>query len=140
STGVRRDGDGHVLDGELTLKGVTREVPLVLELNGFGPDAYGGTRAGVSGTAEINRRDFGGNFAAGMETGGAVGRGQGTIQRGGEGAGGGGVQRQGPAPAGGGGCAPARTPGPPGDTKRRGAAGGPPRGRPRRLRGGREQP
>jgi len=47
STGVRRHGDGHVLDGELTLKGVTREVPLVLELNGFGPDPYGGTRAAV---------------------------------------------------------------------------------------------
>ena len=80
STGVRRDGDGHVLDGELTLKGVTREVPLVLELNGFGPDAYGGTRAGFSGTAEINRRDFGVNFAAVMETGGAVVSDKVTIQ------------------------------------------------------------
>src|SRR5262250_3833158 len=39
STGVRRDGSDHILDGELTLKGVTREVPLALELNGFGLDA-----------------------------------------------------------------------------------------------------
>ena len=36
STGVRRDGDFYILDGTLTLKGVTREVPLALELNGFG--------------------------------------------------------------------------------------------------------
>src|SRR3954462_15308713 len=50
SSGVRVvDGD-YVVDGELTLKGVTRQVPLKLELNGFGPDAYGGTRAGFSAT------------------------------------------------------------------------------------------
>jgi len=72
STGVRQDGDGFVVDGELTLKGVTREVPLKLELNGFGPDAYGGVRAGFSATTEINRRDFGVNFNALLETGGTV--------------------------------------------------------------------
>jgi polyisoprenoid-binding protein YceI len=72
STGVRRSGDRHILDGELTLKGVTREVPLALELNGFGPDPYGGTRAGFTASGEINRSDFGVNFNAVMETGGAV--------------------------------------------------------------------
>jgi polyisoprenoid-binding protein YceI len=72
STGVRQRGDGYVLDGRLTLKGVTRDVPLTLELNGFGPDPYGGTRAGFTASGEINRRDFGVNFAAVMETGGAV--------------------------------------------------------------------
>ena len=51
---------------------MTRDVPLRLELNGFGPDAYGGTRAGFTATGEINRRDFGVNFTAVMETGGAV--------------------------------------------------------------------
>jgi polyisoprenoid-binding protein YceI len=58
STGVRAEGDGYVLDGELTLKGITRSVPLHLELNGFGPDPYGGTRGGFSATAEFNRSDF----------------------------------------------------------------------------------
>jgi polyisoprenoid-binding protein YceI len=72
STGARRHGDGFILDGELTLKGVTKDVPLTLELNGFGPDPYGGTRAGFTATGEINRRDFGVNFSAVMETGGAV--------------------------------------------------------------------
>jgi polyisoprenoid-binding protein YceI len=72
STGVRQHGDGFVLEGKLTLKGVTRDVPLSLELNGFGPDPYGGTRAGFTATGEINRRDFGVNFTAVMETGGAV--------------------------------------------------------------------
>jgi len=72
STGVRRQGDGFVLDGELTIKGVTRQVPLSLELNGFGPDPYGGTRAGFSATGEISRSEFGVDFNAAMETGGVV--------------------------------------------------------------------
>src|SRR6516225_13845 len=72
STGVRRDGDVYILDGDLTLKGVTKPVELALELNGFGPDAYGGTRAGFTAIGEINRRDFGVNFTAIMETGAVV--------------------------------------------------------------------
>lgn len=72
STGVRAAGDDFVVDGELTLKGVTKNVPLALELNGFGPDPYGGVRAGFTGSAEINRQDFGVNFNAALETGGVV--------------------------------------------------------------------
>jgi len=72
STRVRADGDDYVLDGELTLKGVTRPVPLRLELGGFGPDAYGGTRAGFTATGEIKRSDFGVDFNAVLETGGLV--------------------------------------------------------------------
>jgi len=72
STGIRADGGDYVIDGELTLKGVTRNVPLKLELNGFGPDPFGGTRAGFTATGEINRRDFNVNFSAPMQNGGAV--------------------------------------------------------------------
>jgi polyisoprenoid-binding protein YceI len=72
STGLRPEGDHFVLDGELTLKDVTKQVPLTLELNGFGPDPFGGTRAGFTAKGEINRRDFGVNFSAPMETGGVV--------------------------------------------------------------------
>ncbi|MGH3395223.1 MAG: YceI family protein [Streptosporangiaceae bacterium] len=72
STGVRVEDGDFVVDGALTLKGVTKNVPLRLELNGFGPDAYGGTRAGFTATAEINRRDFNVNFSAPMQNGGAV--------------------------------------------------------------------
>jgi polyisoprenoid-binding protein YceI len=72
STGVRQHGDGFILDGKLTLKGVTKDVPLTLELNGFGPDPYGGTRAGFTATGELNRSDFGVSFNAAMETGGVV--------------------------------------------------------------------
>ena len=72
STGVRLEGGEYILDGDLTLKGITKNVPLSLELNGFGPDPFGGTRAGFTATAEINRRDFGVNFNAALETGGAI--------------------------------------------------------------------
>jgi polyisoprenoid-binding protein YceI len=72
AAGVRVEDGEYILDGKLTLKGVTRDVPLRLEVNGFGPDPYGGTRAGFTATGEINRRDFGVNFGALMESGGAV--------------------------------------------------------------------
>lgn len=72
STAIRAKGDGYVVEGELTLKGVTKNVPLDLEINGFGPDAYGGTRAGFTARAEINRQDFGVNWNVALETGGVV--------------------------------------------------------------------
>jgi polyisoprenoid-binding protein YceI len=72
STGVRADGDGFVLDGQLTLRGVTRNVPLRLEVNGFGADLSGGTRTGFTATGEINRQDYGVNWNAALETGGFV--------------------------------------------------------------------
>jgi polyisoprenoid-binding protein YceI len=75
STGIRRAGDDFVLDGELTLKGVTRPVPLKLELNGFGPDPFAadpllGARAGFTATGEINRLDFGVSYNGAIPGGG----------------------------------------------------------------------
>jgi polyisoprenoid-binding protein YceI len=72
STGIRHTDDGWVIDGELTLHGVTRQVPLAVEVNGFGPDPFGGQRAGFSVTAQINRRDFGIDLTIPMDGGGVV--------------------------------------------------------------------
>ena len=72
STGIRQDGGDYVIDGELTLKGVTKSVPLTLELNGFGPDPFGGTRAGFTATGELSRSEFNVSFNAPMANGGAV--------------------------------------------------------------------
>jgi polyisoprenoid-binding protein YceI len=72
SRGIRAEDGEYVLDGDLTLKGVTKTVPLRLELNGFGPDPYGGYRAGFTATGEINRRDFNVSFNAPMANGGVV--------------------------------------------------------------------
>ena len=59
STGLRPNGDDYVLDGELTIRGVTKPMTLNLEANGFTPDPFGGTRTGFSASSEINRQDFG---------------------------------------------------------------------------------
>src|SRR5271169_2126399 len=42
STGIKAGEEGFILEGDLTLKGVTKTVAFNLEVNGFGPDAYGG--------------------------------------------------------------------------------------------------
>ncbi|MGE0731723.1 MAG: YceI family protein [Acidimicrobiia bacterium] len=72
STSIREDDGELVLVGDLTLRGVTRPVELALEIGGFGPDAFGGTRAGFSATGEIKRSDFGLEYNAVLETGGLV--------------------------------------------------------------------
>jgi len=72
STGVRPDGEDFLVDGELTIRATTRPVTLRVEVTGFGPDPYGGTRCGFSATGEINRRDFGVNWNAAIEGGGVV--------------------------------------------------------------------
>jgi polyisoprenoid-binding protein YceI len=72
STGLRAAGDDYELDGNLTIHGVTHPVTLELELSGIGPDAYGGTRLGVSARASVLRSDFDMKYNPIMETGGAV--------------------------------------------------------------------
>ena len=59
--------------GDLTIRGVTKEVPFDVE----GPtapikDPWGNIRVGVSASAKINRKDFGVAFNALTETGGVV--------------------------------------------------------------------
>lgn len=72
STSVRPDGENFVVDGELSLHGVTRPVRLDLEFNGVNADPWGGTRAGFSAETEINRRDFGIDIAMPLDGGGVV--------------------------------------------------------------------
>jgi polyisoprenoid-binding protein YceI len=72
STGIRHSEDGFDVDAELTVHGVTRPVPLALDINGFTRDPYGNTRAGFSATTEINRNDFGIAFNIPMDGGGVV--------------------------------------------------------------------
>lgn len=59
STGIRPDGDDFVLSADVTVRGVTRPVDFRLEFNGVERDPWGGTRAGFTATAEVNRRDWG---------------------------------------------------------------------------------
>src|SRR3954471_8532853 len=72
STAVRTDGADWTVVGDLTIKGITKSVELQLELNGFGPDAFGGTRAGFSAKTDISRKEFGVDIDMPMDGGGVV--------------------------------------------------------------------
>jgi polyisoprenoid-binding protein YceI len=72
STGVRAEGDRYVLDGDFTLKGVTKPVTLDLEFNGVNPGMGHGEVAGFEASVVLNRKDFGIDIDMPLETGGAV--------------------------------------------------------------------
>ncbi len=74
STRVERTGDDRAkVYGDLTIRDVTRPVVLDTELEGIvEKDGYGKTRAAFTATTEINRKDFGVNWNAALETGGVA--------------------------------------------------------------------
>jgi polyisoprenoid-binding protein YceI len=72
STGVRPDGDGWVLDGDLTIKDVTRPVSLDFEFVGIVDDPWGNSKAGFSASTEILREDWGLTWNVTLESGGLL--------------------------------------------------------------------
>jgi polyisoprenoid-binding protein YceI len=73
SRAVRETGKGrYVLDGDLTIKGITQPVPLSLTFEGGATDPWGGVRIGFSARAEIDREAFGLTWNQALETGGVV--------------------------------------------------------------------
>jgi polyisoprenoid-binding protein YceI len=72
STGFEADGDDYVMHADLTIKGTTLPVDFELEFDGVGQDPWGGTRAGFTASTTINRRDFGVEWNAPLETGGVL--------------------------------------------------------------------
>ncbi|MGE0215573.1 YceI family protein [Mycolicibacterium sp.] len=72
STAVRSSGDKYVLDGDFTLKGVTRPISLDLVFNGVNPGMGQGEVAGFEASVVLNRKDFGIDIDMPLETGGAV--------------------------------------------------------------------
>jgi polyisoprenoid-binding protein YceI len=73
STSVRPLGEGRFqVDGELTIRGVTRPVTLDAEALGVNRSPYGFQVAGFSATTRINRKDFGLNWNMALEAGGVL--------------------------------------------------------------------
>jgi polyisoprenoid-binding protein YceI len=64
STGVRSENGRNFVDGDLTIRGVTRPVTLDLTVNGFSPDTFGAIRSSFSSQTKIDRTDFGVSFNA----------------------------------------------------------------------------
>jgi len=59
STSLTKDGDDYKLNGDLTIKDVTKPVSLDVEFGGSATDFYGNTKAGFDVTGKVNRKDFG---------------------------------------------------------------------------------
>ncbi len=73
STSVVKNGDdAFEMHGDLTLKGVTKPITLTWELAGTAKDAYGTDRVGFEGKGTINRKDWGIEYNAVLETGGVM--------------------------------------------------------------------
>ncbi|MCI0452520.1 MAG: YceI family protein [Candidatus Latescibacteria bacterium] len=68
---IAKKGDGYVATGDLTIRGVTKEVELPFTLNG--PVSAGNASIiGISAATEINRQDFGVSWNKTLDAGGVV--------------------------------------------------------------------
>lgn len=68
----KEDDDEYKLTGILTIKGVSKEVELDVEFGGINKDPWGNEKVGFSVEGKINRKDFGLNWNAALETGGVL--------------------------------------------------------------------
>jgi polyisoprenoid-binding protein YceI len=64
--------EGGVLEGDLTIGGITKPVKLKVEFGGIAKDTFGNTKAGFTITGKIQRKDWGINWNAPLETGGVL--------------------------------------------------------------------
>jgi len=69
---TQKDEDNYELKGNLTIKGISKPVTLVVEFGGLMTDPWGNKKAGFSVTGEINRKDWGMVWNAALETGGVL--------------------------------------------------------------------
>ena len=69
---VAQKGAKFKVLGDLTIKGVTKQVELDVELDGVVTDPFGNEKLAVSARTEINREDFGMTWNAALETGGVL--------------------------------------------------------------------
>jgi polyisoprenoid-binding protein YceI len=64
--------NGQQLEGLLTIRGVQKPIALDVDFGGIGKDPWGNTKAGMTATGTINRKEFGLNWNAALETGGVL--------------------------------------------------------------------
>jgi polyisoprenoid-binding protein YceI len=67
------DNDGsYTIYGDLTIKGIKKQVKLNVEFGGIMKDPWGQEKAGFTVNAKINRKDWGLNWNASLEAGGVL--------------------------------------------------------------------
>jgi polyisoprenoid-binding protein YceI len=73
-TFIAKDVDitSGLIAGELTIKGITKELIMTSEYNGVSVDPWGNTKHGLEITGKVNRSDFGLTWNAPLETGGVL--------------------------------------------------------------------
>jgi polyisoprenoid-binding protein YceI len=63
STKVEKKGEGWMLTGDFTLKGVTKSIAFPFQISGWlAPDQRSGGKMGITAETSINRRDYGVNY------------------------------------------------------------------------------
>lgn len=72
STRLAPRNEGWILEGDLTIRGVTRRVSFDVSYDGYLTDPWGKTRVAFSATTEINREDWGLTWNMALETGGVL--------------------------------------------------------------------
>lgn len=68
----QKNDDEYELTGILSIRGVSKEVTLDMEFGGINKDPWGNQKAGLSVNGKINRKDWGLNWNAALETGGLL--------------------------------------------------------------------
>ena len=69
---LEQNGEGYILTGDLTVKGVTKEVSIPVGIAGPVAHPMGGTVIGLGGQVVINRQDYGVSWNKTLDTGGMV--------------------------------------------------------------------
>jgi polyisoprenoid-binding protein YceI len=65
STSIAKKGNGWVMTGDFTMKGVTKSISFPFNITGFLPGGQrSGPRMGITASTTINRRDFGVNWGS----------------------------------------------------------------------------
>lgn len=72
STKTGTDEDSFFLYGDLSIRGVTKNIKLSAAVGGIAKDSYGNTKARFTVSGKINRKDFGLSRSALTETGGLM--------------------------------------------------------------------
>ncbi|EEW50749.1 YceI-like domain protein [Corynebacterium efficiens YS-314] len=71
SFNIKNENEGTVT-GDLTIKETTKSVTLDVEVGGVAEDPFGNVRMGFEATTKINRKDFGVDWQAPLNTGGVL--------------------------------------------------------------------
>ena len=72
STGARVEAGDFLVDGDLTIRGITKPVTFEFDFGGFGVDPWGNYKAGATAKTVVNREEFGLTWNAALETGGVL--------------------------------------------------------------------